>query len=358
MLPAISLFSGVGGLDLGSVRAGFAPRVAVEFDRDSAASLRANHHVGRPEAVIERSIVDVSTDEILATAGLKAGEPALVVGGPPCTPFSKSGYWLEYKRTGNDPEASLLDEFARVVEEARPEAVLMENVWGLAYRNHNTVPLTRLTRRLEAAGYRLRWEVLNAADYGVPQLRKRLILYGLRGAEPPQLPSPTHSGWSEARRTFDRSQRPYMTSREAIGDLEDRDDLAVADEAVNGRWGHLLPEVPPGGNYLHFTEKLGYPEPIFEWRGRYWTFLLKLDPERPSTTIQSQPGPYVGPFHWASRRLRLLEVKRLQTFPDDYVVVARSRRSWHHQLGNAVPPLLAEIVARPLAQILTGSRSD
>lgn len=355
-LPAISLFSGVGGLDHGAVRAGFQPRVAVESDRDSAASLRANHYPGRPEAVIERSIVEVSTEEILATAGLKPGEPVLVVGGPPCTPFSKSGYWLESKRTGNDPNASLLDEFARVVEEARPEAVLMENVWSLAYRNHNTAPLSRLTGRLEAAGYRLRWEVLNAADYGVPQLRKRLILYGLRGAEPPMLPVPTHSGWTETKRTFDRSLRPYVTSREAIGDLEGRTDLSTDDEHVNGRWGHLLPQIPDGGNYLHFTAKLGHPQPIFEWRARFWTFLLKLDPDRPSTTIQSQPGPYVGPFHWSNRRLRLLEVKRLQAFPDDYVVVARSRRSWHHQLGNAVPPMLAEIVARPLAEALAGVR--
>src|SRR4051812_31354460 len=96
-LPAISLFSGVGGLDLGASRAGFDVRTAVEFDRDSAASLRANHFVGRPEAVFERSIVGLPTDEILERAGLRVGEAALVVGGPPCTPFSKSGYWLEYK---------------------------------------------------------------------------------------------------------------------------------------------------------------------------------------------------------------------------------------------------------------------
>lgn len=155
-LPAISLFSGVGGLDLGVARAGFDVRVAVELESDSAASLRANHFPDRPDAVFERSIVDLPTDEILERAGLRAGEPALVVGRPPCTPFSKSGYWLEYKRTGNDPDASLLDEFARVAVEAKPRAILMENVWSLAYNNHNTVPLGRLTSRLEEAGYRLR----------------------------------------------------------------------------------------------------------------------------------------------------------------------------------------------------------
>ncbi|HKZ92889.1 MAG TPA: DNA (cytosine-5-)-methyltransferase, partial [Candidatus Limnocylindrales bacterium] len=309
-LPAISLFSGVGGLDLGARWAGFDVRVAVENERDSAASLRTNHFPGRESAVIERSIVDTPTAEILEQAELRVGEAALCVGGPPCTPFSKSGYWLEYKRTGQDPDASLLDEFARVVEEAKPRAVLMENVWGLAYRNHNTVPLSRLVDRLRAAGYRVRWDVLNAADYGVPQLRKRLILYGMRGEDPPALPAPTHSGWTENRRVFDQMLIPYVTCRATIGDLEERDDLVEADEVVGGMYGDLLPEVPPGDNYLYFTAKRGHPSPRFEWRTRYWTFLLKLDPDRPATTIQSQPGPYVGPFHWRDRRLRQLEVKR------------------------------------------------
>ncbi len=352
-LPAISVFSGVGGLDLGVHRAGFDIRAAVEFERDSAASLRANHFPDRPDAVLERSMVGLDSGEILERAGLKRGEAALVVGGPPCTPFSKSGNWLEYKRTGKDPNASLLDEFSRVVAEAKPAAVLLENVWGLAYKNHNTVSLTRLVGQLEAEGYQVRWDVVNAADYGVPQLRKRLILYGTLGKEPPPLPKRTHSGWTETRRAVDPDLTPYVTSLDAIGDLEARDDLAEPDEQVNGLYGNLLPAIPPGENYLFYTEKRGHPEPLFRWRSRYWTFLLKLDPGRPATTIQSQPGPYIGPFHWSDRRLRQLETKRLQTFPDDYEIVAAGRRSWQHQLGNAVPPLLAEIVARPLAESLS-----
>lgn len=166
------------------------------------------------------------------------------------------------------------------------------------------------------------------------------------------LPRPTHSGWTERQRTFDHSLIPYVTSAEAIGDLEGREDLAVPDERVNGSYGALLPAVPPGDNYLFYTERRGHPEPRFAWRSRYWTFLLKLDPDRPATTIQSQPGPYVGPFHWRDRRLRKLETMRLQTFPDDYVIVAANRRSWQHQLGNAVPPRLAEVVARPLADAI------
>jgi DNA (cytosine-5)-methyltransferase 1 len=352
-LPALSLFSGIGGLDTGVSRAGFSVRSANEYDADSVASLRANHFADSPERVITDSIVDVPTDRLLAAAGLRAGEVSLVVGGPPCTPFSKSGYWLEYKRKGLDPNASLLDEYARVVEEAAPEAALLENVHGLAYRNHNAKPFGRLLGRLHSAGYQTRTAVLNMADYGIPQLRKRLIIYAVRGAEPPAFPLPTHSGWTETSRRIDPSRMPYMTSREAIGDLEQRSDLAEPDEIVGGQFGRLLPAIPPGENYLFFTEKRGHPAPLFRWRSRYWTFLLKLDPDRPATTIQSQPGPYVGPFHWDNRRLRLLEVKRLQTFPDDYVVVG-SRRSAQSQLGNAVPPRFAELVARPLAEMLNG----
>lgn len=351
-LTAISLFSGVGGLDLGVRQAGFDVRAAVENDADSVASLRANLFGDRPEAVLTRSILEVSTEDLLAAAGLRAGELALVVGGPPCTPFSKSGYWLEYKRRGLDPDASLLDEFARVVREARPAVALMENVWSLSYRNHNQGPFGRLIAQLQDAGYGVSWKVLNAADYGIPQLRKRLFVYATRDGTPPAFPIATHSGWTETSRKIDHLLLPYRTSREAMGDLEDRDDLVEPEETVGGQYGHLLPHIPDGDNYLFYTSKRGHPDPKFVWRSRYWTFLLKLDPGRPATTIQSQPGPYVGPFHWSNRRLRLLEIKRLQAFPDDYVVVG-NRRSAQSQIGNAVPPALARIVAEPLVGHLT-----
>lgn len=352
-LPAISLFSGTGGLDLGVRAAGFDAVAWNEIDPDSASSLRANHANARPDAVVQRSILEVPTSELLAIAGLKPGEPALVFGGPPCTPFSKSGYWLEYKRKGLDPDASLLDEFARVVREARPRAALLENVHGLAYRNHNRTPFNRLIDMLQADGYSVRSAVLNAADYGIPQLRKRLFLYATRDTIPPMFPRPTHSGWTETSRKIDHCLAPYVTSADVIGDLAQRDDLAEAEEVVNGKYGDLLPLIPAGENYLFFTKERGHAEPIFKWRSRYWTFLLKLDPNRPATTIQSQPGPYVGPFHWSNRRLRLLELKRLQTFPDDYVVTG-TRRSAQIQLGNAVPPRFAQLVAAPLAELLTG----
>lgn len=122
---------------------------------------------------------------------------------------------------------------------------------------------------------------------------------------------------------------------------------------MRGQWGHLLPEIPPGGNYLHLTAERGHPKPTFEWRSRYWSFLLKLDPERPAPTIQAQPGPNVGPFHWDNRRLRVPELRRLFTFPDDFAFVGR-RSSVQAQIGNSVPPLLAQRVGECIAQAVRG----
>src|SRR5207249_2668772 len=146
--------------------------------------------------------------------------------------------------------------------------------------------------------------VLLAADYGVPQRRQRLFILGSRDLVP-TFPAPTHSGPHETRRNFDETLRRHISSGEGIADLAKRKDLFEPEEIVDGTYSHLLPEVPPGDNYLFFTAKRGHPEPLFGWRKRYWNFLLKLDPEQPSPTIQAQPGPWVGPFHWHNRRLRI-----------------------------------------------------
>jgi DNA (cytosine-5)-methyltransferase 1 len=123
---------------------------------------------------------------------------------------------------------------------------------------------------------------------------------------------------------------------------------AEPEEVVRGKWAHLLPEVPPGDNYLHFTAERGHANPIFKWRSRYWSFLLKLDPSRPSPTIQAHPGPNVGPLHWDNRRLRVPELKRLFTFPDEFEFVGR-RASVQAQIGNSVAPQLAQRVAEDVA---------
>lgn len=342
---AISLFSGAGGLDLGAEAAGFSVRAAVEYNHDAADTMEKNFsHLHTP--VIRRSILEVESDEILAAAGLREGEqPALLVGGPPCTPFSKSGFWLDWKRAGLDPDASLLQAYTRVLAETRPRYFVLENVYALTYNNNASRPsFERLLREIDDAGYHYSLDVLNAADFGVPQARPRLIVVGAPNDKPkPLLPSPSHGGRWE-RRHSGCEGRPYVTAGEALAGLNAAPEVG---ENVGGRYGHLLPEIPPGDNYLYYTEKRGHPDPRFEWRSRYWSFLLKLSPEKPAPTIQARPGPYVGPFHWQNRRLRVPELKRLFTFPDGFELVG-SRSSIQAQLGNSVPALLAEKVMKAM----------
>jgi DNA (cytosine-5)-methyltransferase 1 len=343
---AISLFSGAGGLDLGTERAGYEVRAAVEWDRDAAATMEKNFtHLASP--VLQRDIMVTPTRDILRAAGLRSGQrPDLLIGGPPCTPFSKSGFWLEWKREGLDPDASLLQAYTRVLREANPRRFVLENVYALTYNNKASRPaFERLLREINEAGYHCHAKVLNAADFGVPQARPRLFIIGVPKDEPlPGVPEPTHGGLWERRLSGD-PQQPHVTTGEALAGL-------VTDpepqETVAGKYGHLLPQIPPGDNYLFYTAERGHSDPLFRWRSKYWSFLLKLSPTKPAPTIQAQPGPYVGPFHWENRRLRVGELKRLFTYPDDFEFVG-TRSSAQAQIGNSVPPLLAEKVIRGLS---------
>jgi DNA (cytosine-5)-methyltransferase 1 len=347
-LRAVSLFAGAGGLDLGIEGAGYRVVFAIESDPTAVATLNENRRVFFPDldGVVPLDITALDAHDVMRQLGVRAGEIDLLVGGPPCVAFSKSGFHLEYKREGRDPRAGLLGDYLRFLEVLKPQAFLMENVFGLAYQNKSADFFASLCDGIRAAGYSLNYAVLNAADYGVPQNRQRLFLIGARGGFALALPRPTHWGVHERRRPPHNvsSFKPHVTCAEAFAGLVTEPEPA---EEVNGKWGHLLPDIPPGGNYLHYTTELKHPRPLFKWRSRYWTFLLKLDPARPSPTLQGQPGPYVGPFHWDNRRLRLPELKRLHGFPDDYILLG-SRREAVLQIGNAVPPLLAHVVARSI----------
>lgn len=354
---AISLFSGAGGLDLGIEAAGFDTIAAVEWDQDAADTMEKNATTFFPNLneVVRADLYPlaagaesgVKTRDILRAGGLKGRErPDLLVGGPPCVAFSKSGFWLDWKRDGVDPAASLLQAYTRVLAEAKPRYFILENVYALTFDNRASRPaFTRLLKEIDAASYQFTWRVLNAADYGVPQARPRLFIVGCRKRERlPELPAATHHGEWERRKTTG-GPLPHVTTGEVLAGLITEPEI---EEVVRGSWGHLLPEIPPGENYLHFTKERGHPEPLFEWRSRYWSFLLKLDPNKPSPTIQAQPGPNVGPFHWESRRLRVPELRRLFTFPDEFDFVGK-RTSVQAQIGNSVPPLLGQRVAEAVA---------
>lgn len=363
-LPVVSLFSGAGGLDLAVDRVADAPlcssgsrvespyHVAVATDYASQALETLSLNLPGVKT-IGRDIRNIPGSELLSTGSMIKGDPALVVGGPPCTPFSKSGFWLAEKRESRDPNATLLEAFVEVVADTHPEAFVLENVQALTYKTHRA-HFERLLSALAVLGYNPQWKVLSAADYGVPQLRKRVFIVGRRDGKAFKFPEPTHAGPSETSKTWDHTKLPHVNAQDALADLTS---VPEASELVEGKYGELAAEIPAGQNYLWHTSRYSGRD-VFEWRSRYWTFLLRLSPHKPSSTLQAQPGPYVGPFHWENlpndrgelraRRLRIPELLRLMTFPDDFQI-AGNRADIQRQLGNAVPMELGKVVLRALS---------
>lgn len=344
----ISLFTGAGGLDYGLEAAGFHTAVAVEMDKWCCETLRFN----RPWNVIENDILKVSSEEILRVGGLEKGEADLLIGGPPCQPFSKSGYWKSGdSQRLNDPRAQTLVAYMRVLEDTLPKAFILENVFGLAYKGKDEGltylkdTLAQINKR-NGTKYSFHWQVLNAADYGVPQIRERVFIVGSRDGLEFNFPEPRFQSSDTINNSsqltlFETELPPYRTAMDAIGDLVSEDEDPTVSK-VGGKWGELLPTIPPGENYLWHTER-GGGKPLFEWRSRFWSFLLKLHPNKPSWTIQAQPGSAIGPFHWNNRRLTMREMARLQTFPDD-VEILGGISNVQKQLGNAVPSAIGELL--------------
>jgi DNA (cytosine-5)-methyltransferase 1 len=343
----LSLYSGAGGLDYGFEAAGFETAVAVEMNHDACETLRRN----RKWSVIERDIFQVPTAEMLEAANARPGEIDVLIGGPPCQPFSKSGYWAHGDSLRlDDPRAGTLGAYLRVLQEAKPRTFLLENVEGLAYRGKDDGlrlllnAIEDINRRTKSK-YRPAFTVLKAADYGVPQLRSRFVIVASRDGGQFQFPEATHGALPEP----DGNVEPYRTAWDALSDIEPGPE---EDLEVKGKWADLLPSIPEGKNYLFHTD-CDEGLPLFGWRRRYWSFLLKLAKNRPSWTIQAQPGPSIGPFHWQNRRLSIRELCRLQTFPDN-IRPFGTRTSIQRQIGNAVPSLLAEVIARELRGQLLG----
>lgn len=350
MLKVISLFTGVGGLDFGFEAAGFETRVAVELDATCCRTLRLN----RGWAVLEGDIHDISSEAILKAGNLKVGEADVLIGGPPCQPFSKSGYWAKGDAARlKDPRADTLTAYLRVVRDTQPKAILLENVYGLAYKGKDEgleriLDGLRRINRETGTRYKPKWQVIDAASFGVPQHRERVFIVASRDGRELEFPEATHGNVEDLFRP--KRLEPYRTVWDALGDLPDSpNDPALR---MTGKWADLLPSIPEGLNYLHHTPR-GEGRPLFGWRTRYWSFLLKLAKDRPSWTLQAQPGPATGPFHWSNRKLSPQEMCRLQTFPDGLSFDC-PRAEVQKMLGNAVPSLVAEVIAREIRAQLLG----
>ena len=351
---AVSLYTGAGGLDFGFEAAGFRTAVAVEMDRDACAALRAN----RPHwPVLETDMHALTSAELMEASGLEPGEADVLIAGPPCQPFSKASFWSGRGSRGlDDPRADTLLACLRILADTRPRAFLIENVQGLVHRRRNDGMRRLLTgiehiNRRHRTSYTAAWRVLDAADYGVPQHRRRVFLVGSREGRAFRFPEPTHGSADDGGSA--RRLEPYLTCWDALGDPGAAGG-EKGETAVKGRWADLLPSIPEGENYLWHTNRGGGLS-LFGWRTRYWNFLLKLAKSRPAWTIPAQPGTAVGPFHWTNRKLNATELARLQTFPEN-VHLNASLRTAQRLAGNAVASLMGEVLAREVhRQLLDGA---
>lgn len=362
-IPTIDLFAGAGGLSLGAEAAGADVRLMVDNDPLSVATAKRNADGHHGAICLQADVADLNGQDLRRLAGLRKGDPLLVVGGPPCQPFSKAAYWTDsgedarYRQArarGEEAEKpspvlqpkpdgrrSLLDEYWRLVSETNASAFVFENVASILHpRNREVIP--NLLSLATKAGFHTRLVRANAVDFGVPQKRQRVFVLGARSDEPLS-PRPTHSENDPTEEI-----RPAVTSGEALEPFSGPEFFEEG-EVVTGKWAKHLEEIPPGWNYKHHTEWAGHPEPTFVAETRFWSFLLKLHPEKPSWTVAASPGPWTGPFHWEGRRLRTPEMAALQGFPANYEF-SGSRRDRTRQIGNAVPPLLASIMVESVLE--------
>jgi len=358
-LPVISLFSGALGLDLGLERAGFEILVAVECNRFAAQTIRDN----RPDIkVIERKIEHISTEEILENAGLRPGDPVIVTGGPSCQAFSTAGQRGSFA----DPRGVMFLEFLRVVREAQPRFFIMENVKGILSAAIRHRPLKErgpayppldpdeelgsafflILTELKSLGYHVLFDVLNAADYGVPQARERVIFIGSRDCEMVRMPTPTHS------RNPVNGKIPWVTLREGLDGLVDPDPQY---SQICPAWRKYLELIPEGGNWRDLPSKM-WPEALGgayrSWGGRSG-ILRRLSWDKPSPALTTKPSSKVTMICHPSqsRPLSLKEYARLQQFPDEWQF-AGGLPQQYIQIGNAVPVGLGLAIGSSLIEVM------
>lgn len=343
-IPVISLFSGAMGLDLGLEQAGFKVVLAVECDAQAVATIRLNRP-GLP--VINSRIEDVTTTEILKMAGLKRGSKFVVSGGPSCQSFSTAGQ----RRSLGDPRGGLFRHFLRVVEEAQPKFFIMENVKGMLSAAIMHRPLNErgpgfpelksdeelgsafkvITQELRRLNYYTAFDVLNAANYGTPQCRERIIFIGSREGKEIQMPKPTHA--EEPRGELER----WASLRSVIGRFRDSNPPGIKLRANDERYLRLIPE---GGNWRNLPpeiQKQAMGGALDSWGGRSG-FFRRLCWDRPSPALTTQPNSKATLLCHPTelRPLSLREYARIQQFPDNWKF-AGSTISQYRQIGNAVP---------------------
>lgn len=320
----VDLFSGAGGLELGFEEADY----NIVFSSDIDEYCEKVHKVNRPQIPFLRIDVHDLSDELLSK--YVAREIDVLVGGPPCQGFSTIGKRISSdpnKRKQKDPRNTLFREYIRILKFLSPKFFLMENVQGLLTREKGKI-FQEIQRTFADTGYDFNYIILNAADYGVPQIRNRIFFYGNRVGCKMEPPEPTNS---------EDGKKPWKTVGEAIGDLSNKgpNDIPNHVPLKHGPKNIARYKLIPEGGRLPETD---LPHELY--RKNFGNTFKRLHRNKPALTMV--PGHNAFPIHpWLNRSLTVREAARIQTFPDDYIFVG-PRDKQCMQVGNAVPPALAK----------------
>ena len=371
VFPVVSLFSGAGGLDIGLEAAGFKTSVCVELDVDCRETLRWN----RPEwKLFEKGIIiesgristrtpgdirEIEVEELLETAELGKGEASLVVGGAPCQPFSNIG-----KKLGRQDEKNgdLFLEFVRMVKGVDPKAFIFENVVGITQRRHTEV-IDYMVDKFKGLGYGISHTILNAANYGVPQRRERFFLIGIKGVDKPAFPLPTHFKDQKHYKAFLKGvdgraggrYKKWVSVKDTFNEIPEdhifRDDYALMN--ISQKVINRMTYVDQGENFKAVPRHL-LPNCWKNGKHQGNDTFGRLIEDLPSVTIRTaaynpSKGMYIHPNQ--NRGLSTVEMARLQSFPYDWEFKVKGRDritlvSGGKQIGNAVPPGLAEAIGK------------
>ena len=338
-IRTLSLFSGAGGLDIGFSDLGFEIISSVEIEPKFCDTLELNTGEGKKFLNSKVNCVDIRD-----FSGDNLGIIDFIIGGPPCQTFSAAGRRANGVLGTSDARGVLFREYVRLLQKLTPKGFLFENVYGIVGAQGGK-PWQEIIKAFSDVGYRLFYRILDAADYGVPQHRERMIIVGLRDGEF-RFPRPTHGPDSLDKGAF-------YNAGTAIDGVEITEN--IESNKLSGRFASLLDAIPPGLNYSFYTEEMGHPNPIFAWRSKFSDFLYKADPNEPVRTIKASGGAYTGPLHWENRFFTLDEYKRLQTFPDNYQI-SGGKQIAVKQIGNSVPPQLARIMALAIRHQIFGTQ--
>lgn len=358
----ISLFSGAFGLDLGFMAVGFKPLMALDIEESSYKTINTNLPT---LPFIHEDVNTVTTKRILDEVGLDVGELDVVTGGPPCQPFSTAGK----RQSMLDPRASPLREYVRFINEAQPKCFVMEEVEGILSARLKHVPLIErdgkkilsadeqhgsafrmVMQMLTETGYKISYKLVNAADYGAPQIRRRLIFIGLRDGVP-ELPEPTHS-YKPQLRIDGPSVEPWTTFWEATADLQGKEmDYSKFSEKIST----YMKNIPPGGYWRQLPEDMVLEAMggAHESKGGKMGYYRRLSWDCPSPTVVTTPSQK-GTLLCHPEELRPItveEYKRIQGFPDDWKIPG-STIIKYQLIGNAVPVYLSHAIANQVLKLL------